>query len=97
VALVFQRLARKEAHAAEDWYAARSMRAAARFRDAVVAAAGRIIADPESHALIVGEFRQVRVKGFPFALIYRNLPTTDIVVVAVAHMSRRPQYWRRRQ
>ena len=97
VALVFHRLAVEEARNAEDWYSARSLRAAARLRAAVNAAAERIVADPESHALVVGQFRQVPVKGFPFALIYRCLSATDIVVVAVAHTSRRPHYWRRRE
>jgi plasmid stabilization system protein ParE len=97
VALVFHRLAAEEAQNARDWYSARSLRAAARFQSAVNAAAGRIVADPDSHALVVGSFRQVQVKGFPFALIYRCLSATDIVVVAVAHTSRRPRYWRRRE
>jgi toxin ParE1/3/4 len=97
VAVIFHRLAAKEAHAAEAWYSTRSMRAAHRFRESVEAAADRVAADPDAHPLVVGQFRQIRVKDFPFLLIYRWLDATDILVVAVAHTSRRAGYWRRRK
>lgn len=40
-------------------------------------------------------FRRVLVRRFPFSIIYFADPE-QIVVVAVAHQSRRPDYWRRR-
>jgi len=36
--------------------------------------------------------RRVFAKGFPFAVVYRVQPD-EIVVVAVAHTSKRPKYW----
>ena len=38
-------------------------------------------------------FRRVLVWRFPFSIIY-FLESGQIVVVAVAHQSRRPDYWR---
>ncbi|OLP07150.1 hypothetical protein BLL52_1546 [Rhodoferax antarcticus ANT.BR] len=32
------------------------------------------------------------VKGFPFAVVYMAFET-EVVVYAVAHLSRRPGYW----
>ena len=40
-------------------------------------------------------FRRVLVRRFPFSIIYFVEPG-QIVVVAVAHQSRRPDYWRTR-
>ena len=40
-------------------------------------------------------FRRVLVRRFPFSVIYFSEPG-QIVVVAVAHQSRRPDYWRGR-
>jgi len=39
--------------------------------------------------------RRQRVKKFPFALVYREY-SDHLLVVAVAHFSRKPGYWRQR-
>jgi plasmid stabilization system protein ParE len=39
--------------------------------------------------------RRLQLKGFPFALIYR-LEGDEIVVFALAHNARHPEYWLRR-
>ena len=39
--------------------------------------------------------RQLLVTGFPYNIVYR-LRDDDIYVVAVAHTSRRPNYWKHR-
>jgi toxin ParE1/3/4 len=39
--------------------------------------------------------RQLHVKRFPYNVVYR-IRDNDIYVVAVAHTSRRPNYWRDR-
>lgn len=56
------------------------------------------------HPDIGGQVQRVRVRGtahrfpvrrFPFFVIYRDHPD-DIEIVAFAHQSRRPGYWRKR-
>ena len=39
--------------------------------------------------------RRLLVQRFPYQVVYR-LTTTEIVIVAVAHLKRRPGYWRGR-
>lgn len=39
--------------------------------------------------------RQLRVNRFPYHIVYR-IRDDDIYVVAVAHTSRRPDYWKHR-
>jgi toxin ParE1/3/4 len=39
--------------------------------------------------------RQLLVRGFPYVVAYRIRPD-DVYVIAVAHTSRRPGYWKNR-
>ena len=50
---------------------------------------------PIAHPILDAPFRRIIVDRFPFALIYR-VESEEIVVVAVANLKRRPNYWRRR-
>jgi len=42
-----------------------------------------------------GKFRRVLLHRFPFSLIY-TVESDAILIVAVAHQRRRPDYWRNR-
>jgi mRNA-degrading endonuclease RelE of RelBE toxin-antitoxin system len=61
----------------------------------VLSAADRIARFPEAwHALSEG-VRRCRLSRFPYGLIY-TIDNGDILVLAVAHLHRRPGYWRDR-
>ena len=87
--------ARADFDAALDWYATRSESAALHFAAAVADAVQRVSREPGRFALIDGIHRQARVKRFPYRLIFLA-DGNMIAVVAVAHHSRRPGYWRHR-
>jgi toxin ParE1/3/4 len=93
----FHRLAAKEFRAARDWYAKRSVEAAQRFVAATEIAADRIARDFDGLPVVAAGYRQIRVSRFPYTLISRRRNDRLIVIVAVAHTSRRPGYWRRRK
>lgn len=95
--VVFHRLAAREYRSARTWYAQRSAEVAERFRLGVDRAADRIAEAPEALAILVGEYRCVRVSRFPYVLVFRRVDSRSAMVVAVAHTSRRPGYWRRRR
>ncbi len=63
-----------------------------RFRTAATAAFKRAGESPLSGKPGVAETRRVLVKGFPFAVVYMAFET-EVVVYAVAHLSRQPGYW----
>jgi toxin ParE1/3/4 len=93
----FHRLADKEYEKAFNYYAERSPEAAQRFKNAVDAAVQRIISQgPDSLPRYSGQIHWVRVQRFRYILVFRQRGPDEIVVVAVAHTSRRPGYWRRR-
>jgi len=68
----------------------------ARFAAAVEEAVARVLVFPESGSPLMAGTRRVFTKGFPFSVVYRSEPEA-VVIVAVAHQSRRPGYWRGRQ
>jgi plasmid stabilization system protein ParE len=93
----FHRLAEKEFEEAFKFYEHRSPEAAARFKVAVDAAVDRIARLPETLQSYAGPYRWVRVQRFHYILVCRHRSANEIIVVAVAHTSRRPGYWKRRQ
>jgi len=64
----------------------------AEFLDAVDAAAEGIREAPELWPVLRDETRRRMLRRFPYALLYRIEPDA-IVVVAVMHLRRRPDYW----
>ena len=81
--------------AAFDWYLERSPQAAVRFGEAVERALREIAAAPQRWARGSHGTRRFLLRGFPFLLIYRD-HNDEIQVLAVAHTSRRPGYWKTR-
>ena len=67
----------------------------ARFTAAVEEATARAVAFPLSGSPASKSTRKVFVRDFPFAIVYRP-DENGIVVFAVAHHSRRPEYWQSR-
>ncbi len=52
--------------------------------------------EPGRYPRLDSEFREAAVPRFPYSAIYRALPSGDVQVIAVAHASRAPGYWRDR-
>lgn len=85
----------EEAEAAARWYRERSPRAAARFVDEIEQVIDKLRKAPgrwprESHGT-----RKIKFPCFPFTMIYRE-SKESIQILAIAHGSRRPGYWKKR-
>ncbi len=50
---------------------------------------------PKTWSIVEGELRRRLVKRFPFGILYYVDPN-EIVVVAAAHLRRKPGYWKDR-
>jgi toxin ParE2 len=92
------RAAREEFAAAVRWFEEQRAGLGAEFYDEVIATTGRLEALPESGSPISpdGLTRRLLLPRFPYQIVYRLTPT-DIVVLAVAHLKRRPNYWKDRK
>jgi plasmid stabilization system protein ParE len=89
--------ASEELGEAVRWYEDQSEGLGAAFLQAVHQVVSRIETHPEIGAKIPDllHTRRVLVPGFPYQLVYIVRPT-EVIVAAVAHLKRRPGYWRRR-
>ena len=91
----FDPAALDELAGAMDWYAARSERAASMFVIEFERAVQRMRESPLRWPSYQHGTSKVRLRRFPFAIIYR-IRIDELQVVAVAHLHRRPGYWRNR-
>ena len=94
-AVRLHRLAAQEYRFAKSWYRERDASVAGRFRDAVDSAMSRIAAAADSHPVFADDIRWVRVRRFPYVLVFVRESSDSLLVLAVAHAKRRPGYWRR--
>lgn len=80
------------------WYEARRPGWGAKLFDAVSQTLDLIENYPEIGSPRRGRpvARQLTVRGFPYIVAYRIRPD-DVYIVAVAHTSRRPGYWKDRR
>jgi plasmid stabilization system protein ParE len=78
-----------------DWYANRSSEAATRFSNAVEEAFERIAQTPLQFAKVDSSHYGCPVTRFPFRIVY-CIEAERILVVAIVHAKRRPNYWKHR-
>ncbi|HYK03925.1 MAG TPA: type II toxin-antitoxin system RelE/ParE family toxin [Thermoanaerobaculia bacterium] len=95
MSLDFHPSTRRELLKHKKWYSERSPAAAARFEREIDHAITRIIEGPERYPLTRRGRRRFVMLEFPFDVIYR-IDGDNIQVMAIAHHSRRPEYWLRR-
>jgi len=83
--------------AAIRWYEERRLGLGGEFYDRVVDAIATLEAQPDIGSMVGGDpkTRRILLHGFPYQIVYRLRPA-EIVVVAVAHLKRRPGYWKNR-
>ena len=62
----------------------------------VYSAIARIVQFPDAWSLISRRTRRCLVNRFPFGVIY-HVKSNAIRIIAVAHLSRRPNYWKGRK
>jgi toxin ParE1/3/4 len=82
---------------AARYYAAQQPDLDLRYIAAIEDAIGRICEAPERWRLFDGrEVRRRLARVFPYAVLYAIQPD-HVLIIAVAHASREPRYWRHRR
>jgi hypothetical protein len=87
--------ARLEVVEAFDWYELHESGLGERFQSALKEAENFIRRNPQLGSPHKYGTRKRPLKIFPYNLIYSDEPEA-VVILAVAHFSRRPDYWRQR-
>jgi toxin ParE2 len=87
--------ARQELRDAVRYYNVRRTRLGEEFRDDVWETIQRIKKFPESWHPLSASIRRCQMNRFPYGLIYAA-SQKEILIIAVAHLHRAPEYWRSR-
>lgn len=74
------------------YYERQSYGLGADFLDKIEAASADIAENPEMSPIVIRKIRRRLIRRFPYALLYRDDPE-EIVILAVMHLHRRPDYW----
>lgn len=87
----------EELFQAAEWYEDHESGVGSRFLDAYATAKEAIARSPSGPPRLETvrtsrDIRRVLLHRFPFAVVYEILPD-QVVILAVAHTSRRPNYW----
>ena len=92
----FHEQAAAEYDAAFKWYLQQNPDTALKFDAEMERALAHIIQSPQRWTSGTHSTRRFLLRQFPFIVIYRLLTSEHIQIVAVAHTSRRPGYWKNR-
>ena len=90
--VIFTRLARQELEDAVRYYELEYSGLGSRFKEEVRKAALRIAAYPQAWSIERGDVRKCLLHKFPYKLMY-SVEEDHILVIAVAHQHRKPDYW----
>ena len=90
--VVFTALAVDELRDAQAFHEMEFAGLGARFRDEVRATIDRIVAHPDAWQVERAEVRRCLLPRFPYKLLY-SIEPDHILIIAVAHQHRRPDYW----
>jgi plasmid stabilization system protein ParE len=94
--LDFDPAALAELQQAAEWYEAHKSELRRAFLSEVLASLDRIIEHPRAWQQLGGDVRQFRLNRFPYGIVY-ELHDDRIMVLAIAHLHRKPGYWKRRR
>jgi plasmid stabilization system protein ParE len=93
--VVFHPGASKDYAAAFAWYCARGTALASDFEREIDRGIRLVFRNPLRWPKFDDQRRRLVVRKFPYSIIY-ELHGNDVVILAVAHGKRRPNYWRER-
>lgn len=88
----FLAIAQTELDEAYQWYETQQKTLGLQFLNEIDASLRRIAAYPESFIKINDGIRRCLVKRFPYGILY-GIDVDKIIVVAIAHLHRKPDYW----
>jgi plasmid stabilization system protein ParE len=90
--VIFTRIARQELEDAVRFYELEYSGLGHRFKEEVRKSALRIAEYPKAWSIERGEVRKCLLHKFPYKLLY-SVEEDHILVIAVAHQHRKPDYW----
>jgi plasmid stabilization system protein ParE len=88
--------AEEEMYEAAKYYESQASGLGRDYLSEVERAVTSIAKSPTTWPIIEGDLRRRLVRRFPFGILY-YVESEEIVVAAVAHLRRKPRYWKKRR
>jgi plasmid stabilization system protein ParE len=88
----FHELAKLELDEAAAYYESESVGLGRAFITEVERCTDEIVRHPDAGPVVQGSIRRRLIRRFPYALLYRVKPS-EIRILAVMNVTRRPAYW----
>ncbi len=88
--------ARFELNKAVDFYEDQKLKLGLEFLEEVYSTIQRIIEFPQSFPTLSKNTRKCLTNRFPFAVIYQ-IKQSEIFIVAITHLARKPGFWKERK
>jgi hypothetical protein len=85
----------RELHEAVRYYNAQKPALGNEFRDEAWSTLHRVREFPSAWHVMGGDIRRCQMQRFPYGIIY-HASAQEIVVIAIAHLHRDPDYWQAR-
>lgn len=93
--IVVLEVARQEYHEAMEHYQKKSPELSVKFKEFLKRQVEKIRLHPDSWMLVRPRIRKCLGQSFPYDVIYEQTETS-IVILAIAHKRRKPNYWTNR-
>lgn len=93
--LRFLEPAQRELDEAVEYYNAEALGLGKAFLVETLATLERIRRFPKGWHPLSENIRRCRLRRFPYGLVY-TVDSVEILVIAVSHLHRKPEYWRKR-
>ena len=84
--------AQSELDDAYEWYESQALDLGGRFLTEAVHAFGLIQRFPDAWHPLSPNTRRCRLKRFPYGVVYA-VEGNDVIILAIAHLHRKPGYW----
>ena len=88
--------ARAELKNAVTWYEQQEAGAGTRFLKAVLEAMHAIEQAPQAWPFIGEQTQKYVLRQFPYNIVF-EIDGDELIIIAIAHLRRRPSYWRSRR
>jgi plasmid stabilization system protein ParE len=90
----FLKPAEAELDDAIEYYESEQLGLGTRLRNEVLRSLARIAKHPVAYQVLSNRTRRCLIAKFPYGIIYQHSTETDeILVIAIAHLHRKPDYW----
>ena len=91
----FLKLAEQELYDAQNYYEQQQEKLGGTFKSTIFNSLNRIVEFPKVYVKVKSDVRRCMVHKFPYSILY-SIEDNHILIIAISHQHREPDYWIKR-